>query len=337
MESLAHGNHAIGIPGIQRRDEIGEMARAVAVFKENAIAMVRLQSEQHSIRAEADAANRVRLISLANAFEDAVKRASEMVAANSVAIRQTAERMAARIDSGDNGSLTVAEAANQCRQTVAKVADAAIELSLSVEDITRCAGQASLIVQGAVRELERSTSRINGLSEVTGRIDRVVSLITEIAGRTNMLALNATIEAQRAGEAGKGFAVVAGEVKQLAQQTANSTREITEQIAAIQSATADTVSAIDGIGGAIRRMDEIAAQVSAAVGRQSDVTRRIAACVDEVIADTQIVSEGVAAVTQSAARYCGSAIAVMWAADDLAGPAATLDREVDSFLSTVRE
>ncbi|CAA7624879.1 methyl-accepting chemotaxis protein [Magnetospirillum sp. SS-4] len=336
MEHLANGDHAVAVPGIRRKDEIGEMARAVAVFKENAIAMVRLQAEQHSIRAETEAANRTRLLSLANSFEDAVKRASDMVATNSVAIRETAERMAARIDSGENGSLTVAEAANQCRQTVAKVAEAADELGLSVDDITRCAGQASLIVQGAVLELDRSTDRIHSLSEVAGRIDRVVSLISEIAGRTNMLALNAAIEAQRAGEAGKGFAVVAGEVKLLAQQTAQSTREIAEQIAAIQAATADTVSAIDSIGGAIRRMDDIAAQVSAAVSRQSDVTRRISGCVDEVIADTRIVSEGVAAVTQSAARYCGSAIAVMWAAEDLAGPAATLDREVDGFLSTVR-
>jgi methyl-accepting chemotaxis protein len=163
-----------------------------------------------------------------------------------------------------------------------------------------------------------------------------VALITEIAGRTNMLALNATIEAQRAGEAGKGFAVVAGEVKTLAHQTAQSTREIAEQVAAIQGATADTVAAIDGIGNAIRRMDVIAGQVSLAVARQSEVTRRIHDCVSDVIAGTQVVSEGVVSVTQSAARYCGAAIGVMWAAEDLAAPATTLNREVVSFLTTVR-
>ncbi|EPY00418.1 methyl-accepting chemotaxis protein, partial [Magnetospirillum fulvum] len=168
------------------------------------------------------------------------------------------------------------------------------------------------------------------------RIDRVVGMITEIAGRTNMLALNAAIEAQRAGPAGKGFGVVADEVKQLAAQTATSTREITAQIAAIKSATADTVAAIDGIGAAIGRMDGIARQVSTAVGRQAEATARIGRCVEEVILDTKVVTEGVVSVTQSAARYCGAAIGVMWAAQDLAAPAERLNGEVGGFLATVR-
>jgi methyl-accepting chemotaxis protein len=326
----------VGIPGITHKDEIGDMARAVGVFKENAIAMVRLQAEQHSIRAEAEAASRAHMLALADTFEHEVKQAADMVADRSVDIRDTAERMAARTDAGKSSSLAVAEAAHLCRETVSAVAEATEELSLSVTDITNNADSAAAIVRHAVTELDRTTLRIQSLSEVAGRIDRVVALITEIAGRTNMLALNATIEAQRAGEAGKGFAVVAGEVKTLAHQTAQSTREIAEQVAAIQGATADTVAAIDGIGNAIRRMDVIAGQVSLAVARQSEVTRRIHDCVSDVIAGTQVVSEGVVSVTQSAARYCGAAIGVMWAAEDLAAPATTLNREVVSFLTTVR-
>ena len=337
MERLAGGDNSVGVPGITRKDEIGDMARAVGVFRENAIAMVRLQAEQHSIRAEAEAANRSRMLALADGFEHAVKRAADLVADNSVAIRDTAIRMAARDGAGKKtSSLAVAEAAEQCRATVATVADAAAELERSVHEITGSVATSSDIVRGAVVELDRTTGRIQSLADVAGRIDRVVTLITEIAGRTNMLALNAAIEAQRAGEAGKGFAVVASEVKTLAHQTAAATREIADQVAAIQGATGETVAAIDGIGTAIRRMDDIAAKVSAAVARQAEVTGRIGRAVEDVISDTGVVSEGVVSVTQSAARYCGAAIAVLWAAEDLAEPATTLDREVDSFLATVR-
>nr|CAM74237.1 Methyl-accepting chemotaxis protein [Magnetospirillum gryphiswaldense MSR-1] len=164
----------------------------------------------------------------------------------------------------------------------------------------------------------------------------MINLIGDIAGRTNMLALNATIEAQRAGEAGKGFAVVADEVKHLAQKTADSTREIADQINAIQNATAETVAAIGDVGAAIRRMDDIAGQVAQAVARQAEVTEKIGRCVDEVTAGSQDVTTGVVGVTQSAVRYCGAAVRVMWAADDLAGPAANLKKEVDGFLRTIR-
>jgi methyl-accepting chemotaxis protein len=161
-------------------------------------------------------------------------------------------------------------------------------------------------------------------------------MIEEIAQRTNMLALNATIEAQRAGEAGKGFAVVAGEVKHLAHQTARSTREIAEQVAEIQGATADTASAIDGIGEAILCMDRIAGEVAGAVVRQREITGRIEQCVEEMDADAAVVGDGVASVTQAAVRYCAAAIRVIWAAKDLARPATALNHEVESFLSTVR-
>ncbi|WP_338086810.1 methyl-accepting chemotaxis protein [Magnetospirillum aberrantis] len=336
MERLAAGDHGVTVPGIARRDEIGDMAKAVAVFKDNAIAMVRMQQEQDAIRAEAEATSRQRLMVLADRFEGAVKSVADSVNRNAQAITATAEGMVRHEGNGENRSLSVAEAADQARRTVVAVAEAADDLAASVGDISALAAETSRVVRQAVSELDRTNARVRGLSEVAGNIDRVVNLIGDIAARTNMLSLNATIEAQRAGEAGRGFAVVAGEVKHLAQKTSESTREIADQIAAIQSATAETVSAIGDVGSAVRRMDEIAAQVAEAVNRQGGVTDKISRCVDQVRHDTACVTEGVVSVTQSAARYCGAAVRVMWAADDLAGPAANLKDEVDGFLRTIR-
>ena len=336
MERLSHGDHAVAVPGTSRRDEIGDMARAVGVFKENAIAMVRLQEEQHSIRAKADAANRAHLLALAEGFEQAVKSTADLIASNAVGICDTAERMTSGADSGKSSALAVAEAARQCRATVRSVAEATTELGGSVREISQGAEGAAAIAQDAVARLNATTGRIESLSQVAGRIGRVVIMIEEIAQRTNMLALNATIEAQRAGEAGKGFAVVAGEVKHLAHQTARSTREIASQVAEIQGATADTAAAIDGIGEAILRMDRIASEVADAAIRQRQVTGRIEQCVQEMDGDAAMVGEGVVSVTQGAVRYCAAAIRVIWAAKDLARPATALNHEVDSFLSTVR-
>ena len=164
----------------------------------------------------------------------------------------------------------------------------------------------------------------------------MLGLINKIAHQTNLLALNATIEANRAGDAGKGFAVVAGEVKNLADQTAKATGQISRQIGAIQHVADDTAHTMDVIGGTIRRMLEITESVNEAMQRQSAATDRIGVCVEAVSIDSRIVADGVVDVTQSAAGYCGSAIQVLWAANDLAQPTQSLREEVDSFLARVR-
>ncbi len=337
MDRLSKGDHTVAVPGISRRDEIGDMAKAVEIFKENSVAMVRMQREQEAIRAEAESVSRSRMLALADHFEQAVKSVADVVNQNAQAIHDTAEAM---IHGGGHGlgnrALSVAEAAGQARQTVAAVAQAAGELAESVSDISAQVGAMSSIVREAVTQLARTDDRVRGLSQVAGDIDRVVNLINDIAHRTNMLSMNATIEAQRAGEAGKGFAVVANEVKHLAAQTSESTQEIVQQVASIQTATAETVAAIGDVGIAIRRMDEIAAQVAQAASRQADVTGKIGQCVDQVATDSRRVTDGVVDVTQSAARYCGSAVRVIWAAEDLALPAADLKQEVDGFLTTIR-
>lgn len=337
MRALAAGDRAVEIPGIDRRDEIGDMAKAVAVFKRNAVEVVRMQAEHEQVRREADAASRGRMLALAGDFEGTVQSVAEVVSAKAETIHRTAGGIAGGQEGGGNAwALKIAEAAEQARHTVVAVTEATVQLTESVSEVAANGAAVGEVAASAVRELASAEERVRGLSETAGRIERVVSLIGDIAQRTNMLSLNAAIEAQRAGEAGKGFAVVAQEVKRLAMQTAESTREIAAEVSAIQTATGETVDAIAGIGSAIHRMDGLAVAVRASVARQSDVTRSIERCVADVAAETRVLSDGVAAFTHSAAQQCGAAARVLWAAEDLAEPTRTLQDEVAGFLSTVR-
>jgi methyl-accepting chemotaxis protein len=337
MTALASGDHQTAIPCIDRRDEIGDMAKAVAVFRNNAVEMARMQAEYEHVRRDAETASRSKVQVLALRFEDAVKAATEVVSDRADTIHRTAGQIAGSEQAGDNSwSLKIAEAAEQARHTVVAVTDATVQLTRSVDEVAAHGAAVAEVATAAVQELAGAEDRVRGLSETAGRIERVVALIGDIAQRTNMLSLNATIEAQRAGEAGKGFAVVAQEVKRLANQTAQSTREVAAEVAAIQAATCDTVEAIAGIGTAIRRMDALAEEVRVSVAHQADVTRTIERCVADVAAETQTLSDGVAAFTHSAALQCGAAAKVLWAAEDLAEPTRTLKDEVAGFLSSVR-
>lgn len=336
MKALADGDHTVEIPGRDRTDEIGDMAQAVAVFKQNAEAVARMHLEREQVRHDAEATSRRRVLSLAQSFEDTVKSVAELVATKAVAIHETAGGIAGDGGNRNAWSLTVAEAAEQARHTVEAVTVATELLSASVDEVAGHGAEVAQAVGTAMSELSVAEDRVRGLAEIAGRIDHIVALIGDIAQRTNMLSLNATIEAQRAGLAGQGFAVVAGEVKRLAGQTADSARDIAHEIAAIQTATGDTVQAIGGIGDAIRAMDALATVVQGAVGRQSEVTRVIERCVADVTAETRVLSEGVTGFTHSAAQQCGAAAQVLWAAEDLSAPTRALKDEVDSFLSTVR-
>ncbi|HLO75425.1 MAG TPA: methyl-accepting chemotaxis protein [Magnetospirillum sp.] len=338
MRALAGGDHRVEIPCAERTDEIGDMATAVQVFKQNAERVARIQIEQENMRREVEAASRDQVLTLAQRFEDTVRGVAEEVTTKAVEIHQTAGGIAgADGDSRENGwSLAIAEAAEQARGTVAAVTRATAELTQSV---TCIAGQGAAVgqaVTAAIGQLGTAEDRVQALAEMARRIDRVVALIGDIAQRTNMLALNASIEAQRAGEAGKGFAVVAGEVKRLAMQTVESAAEIASQIAAVQGATDDTVHAIVGVGKAVRDMDALAQYVQQAVAQQAEVARTIEHCVADVTDKTYILSNGVTAFTHSAAHQCGAAAKVLWAAEDLAEPTRTLKDEVDTFLATVR-
>jgi methyl-accepting chemotaxis protein len=337
MRRLVGGEHAVPIPGTERKDEIGDMARAVAVFKENALAMVALQQEHDDLMRHAEAEKQAAMVEIADHFEGTMSGVVSSVAKGSTSIAETARRVGDRVShAGESQSLLVAEAAQKADDSVQAARQAAAELTGSITEVMQLINESSSISKISEQELSHVENGVAELSAATKEIGTVLELIRNIARQTNLLALNATIEAARAGEAGRGFAVVAGEVKQLADQTAQATGKIGGQINAIRQAADGTAQMVVNIGGTIRRMAEISSAVDGAMARQADATDRIGHCVDIVSKDSRTVAEGVVEVTQSAARYCGSAIQVLWAANDLAEPVHVLRKEVESFLARVR-
>ena len=337
MERIVSGETGVKVPCTVRKDEIGDMARAVEVFKDNALAMVELQRDHQQLMESAEAERQAAMAQLADHFETTVKSVVEAVSAGSMSIAQTARSVAVNTGgSSQSRSLNVAEAAAKAQDSVSAARTAAEELSHSIHEVERLVGESEAIVRSGSGDLEQADQRVLALRDAASEIGDVLGLISQIARQTNLLALNDTIEAARAGEAGKGFAVVAMEVKHLADQTAQATDQISSQIAAIQQAAGDTTQTIVNIGDTIRRVSEITLQVSDAMHRQASATDSIVASVDTVKADSEIVSEGVVEVTRHAAAYCGSAIRVLWGANDLARPAKVLKDEVDNFLARVR-
>ncbi len=346
MGRLAEGDKSVEIPAQDRTDEIGEMAQAVQVFKDNAIRMEELAKEQaEAERQKADeAAERQRaaeerakrLDELIQAFDTEVSSALETVSSAANEMQSTAQSMTATAEESSRQSTAVAAASEQASSNVQTVATAAEELSTSIAEISNQVAQSAKIAEEAVREAERTNSTVQGLAEAAGKIGDVVGLINDIAGQTNLLALNATIEAARAGEAGKGFAVVASEVKNLANQTAKATSEISGQIGDIQAATEGAVGAIQGIGATIAKINEIASSIASAVEEQGAATSEISRNVQEAARGTQEVTTNIAGVTEAAAETGSAANQVLGAAGEMAQQSTTLRDQVDNFLTQIR-
>lgn len=336
MYRLAGGDKAVDVPALENKDEIGEMARAVQVFKENAIKVDNLQREQEEAKKHAEAERRKALLDLASGFEAGVKGVVNGVSTAATEMRSTAEAMSATAEETQRQSTAAAAAAEQASTNVQTVASAAEELSSAIAEIGRQVTESARISGEAVTEAERSNQMVASLANAAQRIGEVVSLITDIASQTNLLALNATIEAARAGEAGKGFAVVASEVKNLANQTAKATDEISGQINSIQGATKETVEVIKTISGTIGRISEIASAIASAVEEQSAATQEIARNVQQAAAGTQEVTSNITGVTQAASETGQAANQVLVSAKDLSKNSDTLRAEVDKFLATVR-
>ncbi|HLO77662.1 MAG TPA: methyl-accepting chemotaxis protein, partial [Magnetospirillum sp.] len=249
MERLAHGDLGVAVTGAERGDELGAMARALAVFKDNAQAVARMRQEQERAAQVAAAERRAAMIQLADSFQATIASVVGGVSQAANDMHEAADEMRAIAEHASATSEQVASASVESSGNVQTVAAAAEELTVSIAEIGREAEQANAISAAAVEETEGANHLIGGLAEAVTRISQVVTMINEIASQTNLLALNATIEAARAGEAGKGFAVVAGEVKALANQTARATDEISAQIDQVQGATDRAVGAITGIAG----------------------------------------------------------------------------------------
>lgn len=336
MRRLAGGDKTVEITERDRKDEVGAMAAAVAVFKDSMIEADRLRAEQEDSKHRAEAEKHAAMRKMADEFESGVKGIVQMVASASTELQHTAQSMSSTAAETQRQSGVVAKASEQASGNVHTVAAAAEELAASIAEITRQVGSSSEMTTRAVTETERTNSQIQGLADAAQRIGDVVKLISGIASQTNLLALNATIEAARAGEAGKGFAVVASEVKALANQTAKATDEIGAKIGEIQSATDLSVSAVQGIGQTIGKMNEIATTIAAAVEEQGNATHEIARNVQQASTGTSEVSSNIAGVTQAAGDTGAAANQVLTASGELAKQAEALREQVETFIAHIR-
>jgi methyl-accepting chemotaxis protein len=336
MRRLAAGDKTIAVPATERRDEIGEMAAAVQVFKDNAIEMDRLDGERAEAEARAAAARREAMLRLADDLDSSVSEVIGSISASARQMQQAAEAMSATAEDTTRQATTVANATMDANSNVEVVASASEELSASIHEISGQVAQSAQVAAEAVEEARRANAEVASLLEATSRIGEVVSLITDIAEQTNLLALNATIEAARAGDAGKGFAVVANEVKHLASQTGRATEEIGQQIAAVQSATEDAVSAIGSIAKVIDRMNEISSAISAAVEEQGAATEEIARNTQQAALGTHAVSDTIGEVTMAANQTGTAAGEVLSSANSLLTQADDLSTTIKRFLGHIR-
>jgi methyl-accepting chemotaxis protein len=335
VRRLAAGDLAVDVRDDDRRDEIGEVTRAVKVFRENALTARRLETERQELEQRAQQEKRQAMQALAGTCEAKVGNLVQALSAAASGMEGTARSMASMAGETNQRSMTVASAAGQASANVQTVATAAEELSSSVGEIGRQVAQSARIAAKAVEEARRTDATVQTLSAGAQKIGDVVQLIEQIAGQTNLLALNATIEAARAGEAGKGFAVVASEVKSLATQTGKATEEIAVQIGQIQSATKEAVAAIQGIGGTIDEISQIAATIAAAIDEQDAATQEIARNVQQAAHGTEEVTSNIGAVKDAAVKTGTAAEQVLGTAGQVSHQAAQLRNEIDAFLASI--
>jgi methyl-accepting chemotaxis protein len=334
---LAGGNFAIVLPGLGRADEIGEIARAVETFKVKAEEKAREDTEIKIKRDQAAARQRkADIIEIADAFEGAVGGIIETVSSASTELEASALALTSTAERSQELAVTVSGASEEASSNVQSVAAATEELSSSVNEIGRQVQESARMATEAVGQARQTNDRVGELSKAASRIGDVVELINTIAGQTNLLALNATIEAARAGEAGRGFAVVASEVKALAEQTAKATGEIGHQISGIQTATQESVAAIQQISGTIEKLSEISSTIAAAVEEQGAATQEISRNVQQAARGTQQVSSNITDVQRGASETGSASSQLLAAARSLSGDSNRLKLEVGKFLNSVR-
>ena len=336
MRGLAGGDLSVAIPAIGRRDEIGAMAHAVRVFKDNANEMERLRAEQEKQKRQAETEKRQAMNELAEDFATSVGVVVKAVSSSATQMQSNARTLSNTAEQTSKQSAAAAMGAEEGSVNVQNVAGATEEMSTSISEISRHVSQSAMIAQQAVDEAQKTNTTIRGLAEAAQKIGEVLDLINDIADQTNLLALNATIEAARAGEAGKGFSVVASEVKNLADQTAKATEDIGNQITSMQQATNDSVRAIDSIGQTISEIHEIATTIASAVEEQGTATQEISDSVQKTAAGTHEVSNNLASLSEAAGETGQAAVQMLEGAQDLAKQAETLQTEVDKFVSQVR-
>ncbi|MCF8501589.1 MAG: methyl-accepting chemotaxis protein [Rhodospirillum sp.] len=335
MSRLAGGDLTVSILDGERKDEIGAMAGAVQVFKDNAIQIERLRQDQAAAAERSAAERKQSMLQVARTFEERVLGVVDGVANSATEMEVMAQTMSAAAQQSQAQASSISAAADQASANVQAVASASEELSQSIVEIGEQVTMAARISEEASGVANRSTVIVNGLAAAADNIDSVVNLITNIASQTNLLALNATIEAARAGDAGKGFAVVAGEVKNLANQTARATDEIRSQILAVQTETHQAVEAIGTIGEIISRIREISAMIASSVEEQGAATGEIARNIQQAAEGTQDVTENIGGVAEAVEATGSAGLNVLSASRTLGTQASQMKTEVTEFLRRI--
>ena len=337
MRELAAGNFGVVLPGLGRKDEVGDMAQAVETFKVKAEEKARMEAEAKATQDQIAARQRrADMIRIADDFESAVGEIIDTVSSASNELEASAGTLTSTAERTQGLTSVVAEASAQATSNVQSVASATEELSSSVNEIGRQVQESARMAGEAVNQARQTNDRVSELSMAASRIGDVVELINTIAGQTNLLALNATIEAARAGEAGRGFAVVASEVKALAEQTAKATGEIGQQISGIQTATQESVTAIKEISSTIQKLSEISSTIAAAVEEQGAATQEISRNVQQAARGTQGVSSNITDVQHGATETGSASSQLLAAAQSLSADSNRLRLEVGKFLSSIR-
>jgi methyl-accepting chemotaxis protein len=336
LKGLAAGDRSLEVPETDRRDEIGEIAKAAQVFKDNIIETERLRAGQEDQKRQADRERHQMMLELAAKFEANVGGIVKGVTSAASELQSTAQSMTTTAEEAFRQSATVASASGQATGNVQAVVAATEQLSASIREIGQQVTRSSSMIGEAVQRATWSNEQVQGLTASAEKIGDVVKIISGIAAQTNLLALNATIEAARAGDAGRGFAVVASEVKALADQTAKATEEIGSQIKTIQEATETSARSIQGIAETIGAVNEAAAMIASAVEEQGAATQEIARNVTQAAQGTSDVASNISGVNRASQQTGAAAAQVLARANELSKNGELLKQQVDSFLTEVR-
>ena len=336
MKQLAAGDLEVAIPSLSRRDEVGAMASAVQVFRDNARRVKAMEAEQIATQRDNEVERRAAMTQVADGFESTIGQIVRAVSTASAQIETAAAKLSGIAETTQGLSTAVTVTSEQSSSNVQSAAAASEQMASSVSEIGRQVHEAQSIAQSAVRQAELTSGGILELSRSSTRIGEVVKMINAVAEQTNLLALNATIEAARAGAAGRGFAVVASEVKALSAQTAKATDEIAAQIAQMQAATDQSVTAIGDISTTISKIFAISSAIAAAVEEQGASTQEISRNVQQAAQGATSVAANMLEVNRGATNTGAAAADVHSSARSLMADSKTLNAEIDRFLARVR-